>query len=142
MEQTESLHNLSSELMNKLESVNTSISILISAIRSTMPQQIEESEQRASARLCRSLDLRTMSESEQSEELSSKCKVLTNKSKFLNDEQRKRVIEYITDHQEQEVIKALQPHKRVSYIQKQLKEKYNITLSFYHASNIIKTYII
>ena len=68
-------------------------------------------------------------------------KPLSNKSKFLNDEQQKKVIEYITDSKEQEAIKVLPSHKRVSYIQKQLQEKYSINLSFYHASNIIKTYI-
>lgn len=120
------------ELINELELVNASINILITTLKATIPQQTEQTEQSEQSE-----------QTEQSEELSSpKCKVLTNKSKFLNDEQRKQVINYITNPQEQEVIKALQPHKRVSYIQKQLKEKYDITLSFYHTSNIIKTYII
>ena len=66
---------------------------------------------------------------------------LSHRSKYLNDDQRKIVLAYITNPHEQETIKALPPHRRASFIQSILKSKYGITLSFYHATNILNEYI-
>lgn len=66
---------------------------------------------------------------------------MSHTSKYLNADQRKIVLAYITNPTVQETIKALPPHRRASFIQSILKSKYGITLSFYHATNILKEYI-
>lgn len=138
----QAVNNLQEQLIHALESVNASIIDLLFVLKSKEPDL--PLREHSSSQLCsRDTELAHISQSDNS--VKSKLpvsKVISNKSKFFNDEQRKKVIEYITNPDEQAVIKALPTHKRVSYIQKQLQEKYNINLSFYHTTNIIKSYII
>ena len=65
---------------------------------------------------------------------------MSHTSKYLNADQRKIVLAYITNPTVQETIKALPPHRRASFIQNIMKAKYGINLSFYHATNILKEF--
>ena len=148
MQVLRSLQQREEQLVHELEAIHKSINIVLSIL---FPQETQNNKSDSDSEPDIAQENREHSlvgianevaQIESALQSPPKSKSLSNKSKFLNDEQRKKVIEYITDSKEQEAIKALPSHKRVSYIQKQLQEKYNINLSFYHASNIIKEYIV
>lgn len=60
-----------------------------------------------------------------------------NKSKNMNDEQRKQVMEYIQNEDNKNEITKLPKHKQISYVRRELKEKYNINLSIYMTDKLI-----
>ncbi len=60
-----------------------------------------------------------------------------NKSKNMNEDQRKQVIEYIQNEDNKAEIAKLPKHKQISYVRRELKEKYNINLSIYMTDKLI-----
>ena len=61
-----------------------------------------------------------------------------NKSKFLNDEQRTIVLDYMSNNDNIAKIKELPSHRRVTYVQKQLLDQHGIHLSFYMTQKLLK----
>ncbi|KAK8836055.1 hypothetical protein M9Y10_040115 [Tritrichomonas musculus] len=59
------------------------------------------------------------------------------KSKYLNEEQQKQILEYIENEETKNIIAKLPKHTQVSYVRKELKEKYNINLSIYMTDKLI-----
>lgn len=60
-----------------------------------------------------------------------------NKSKYLNEEQQKQVLEYIENEETKNIIAKLPKHTQISYVRKELKEKYDINLSIYMTDKLI-----
>ena len=60
-----------------------------------------------------------------------------NKSKFLNEEQRTIVLDYMNNDDNIAKIKELPSHRRVTYVQKQLLDQHGIHLSFYMTQKLL-----
>ena len=60
-----------------------------------------------------------------------------NKSKYLNEEQQKQVLEYIENEETKNIIAKLPKHTQINYVRKELKEKYDINLSIYMTDKLI-----
>ena len=65
---------------------------------------------------------------------------ILNKSKFLNEEQRDQLMEIVKDNELKQELTKLPDHKQIAFLRQELKQKYNINISFYMAQKIIKQY--
>ena len=78
----------------------------------------------------------TNSEEESTNEEPKRSRSIWNTSKFLSKEDRERVLEFM-DERIMEQINKQPSHKRVSFTQKLLKDRLNVSVSMYLTNKII-----